>query len=484
MGKYSVPKTILQYERPKKTTVKNINGYYYVYESCSVKREDGKWHTQMGKEIGSIKEGIGFVPNKKLLCDDEITTLEFGEYAVVLANSQNTLAILKEFFNPADALQIYIVSVIHYVNGFVYMTDIKKYFDDSYLSLKYPSLKLGYDAIASLYENLGKRQNHVLEMQEKLISMCSGQIAIDGHVIGSCSQESDLVEPGYKFQKLGEPQINLLMAYDVNTGMPLASRIYNGSNPDKLSVRDFVTEVELKNVLFIVDRGFYSTDNLNLFTSNGNSYIIPLASNLKACKKAIDDLSLKNRFLYQHGDKSTVVEYKDEIIDGNRVLTFRDVNEATYTQTEYMKCIAEGKSSYTEEGFEQHKDLWGVYVLQTSLNKENRGAQEIFELYKKRWAIETFYNYLKNKADFHTLYQQDPIKMQGLAFIMLVTGMVHNEFEAAVKKVNGKNSKECLFDAHVVRANKRHGVWGLNNCTKKYMELFKLLNTPMEIQLT
>ena len=29
---------------------------------------------------------------------------------------------------------------------------------------------------------------------------------------------NDLAEKGYKFKKLGEAQMNLLMAYDVNTG--------------------------------------------------------------------------------------------------------------------------------------------------------------------------------------------------------------------------------------------------------------------------
>ena len=103
--------------------------------------------------------------------------------------------------------------------------------------------KIGYDAIASLYENPGKRQNHILEMEEKLIAICSGQVAIDGHVIGRCFKESDLLEPGYKVKIVGEPQINLLMEYDVNTGMPLIRRVYSGSNPDKLSVWDFVNEV-------------------------------------------------------------------------------------------------------------------------------------------------------------------------------------------------------------------------------------------------
>ena len=50
----------------------------------------------MRKAIGSIREGIGFIPNSNFACDTEITSLEFGEYAITLANSGNTLALLRE----------------------------------------------------------------------------------------------------------------------------------------------------------------------------------------------------------------------------------------------------------------------------------------------------------------------------------------------------------------------------------------------------
>ena len=106
-------------------------------------------------------------------------------------------------------------------------------------------------------------------MEEKLLKASSRQVAIDGHVIGCCSTENDLASKGYKFNKLGEAQVNLLMAYDVNTHIPLLSRIYEGGMADKISVKDLVQQIELKDMLFIVDRGFYSAENIELFSGNG-----------------------------------------------------------------------------------------------------------------------------------------------------------------------------------------------------------------------
>ena len=69
-----------------------------------------------------------------------------------------------------------------------------------------------------------------------------------------------------------------------------------------------------------------------------------------------------------------------------------------------------GRKGYTQEKFEQSKEVFGVYVLQSNSAKS---AEEVFTGYKKRWGIKTFYQYLKNSADFNDLMIQDYYKEQG-----------------------------------------------------------------------
>ena len=111
----------------------------------------------------------------------------------------------------------------------------------------------------------------------------------------------------------------------------------------------------------------------------------------------------------------------------------------------------------------------GVTVLQTSL--ENASPGEVYTLYKKRWTIETFYNYFKNKAGYNSLHAEDYYKTQGLAFVMLVSALIHQEMEAAVANID------------IVKAHKRHDNWIVCNCLKKQVELFKQLNTPLEVAM-
>ena len=94
---------------------------------------------------------------------------------------------------------------------------------------------------------------------------------------------------------------------------------------------------------------------------------------------------------------------------------------------------------------------------------------------------ETLY-YFKNKADYNTLYQQDYYKTQGLAFIMLISALIHWKFQAAACKIKGESIQDCLLEARIVKANKRRGNWIVCNCRKKQMDLFKQLNTPMSVE--
>lgn len=480
MGSYSVPEEIRRL-KPKGTMVKNISGHYYVYKFSNYTDNNGKRHTKMGKCIGAIKEGIGFVPNKTYNRDAEVTSLDFGEYAITLANSSHTFELLKQCFNPEDAATIYAIGIIEAIQGFTYLKDIKPYYDMSVLSVRFPSLKLGYSSLSKLYDSLGRRQKNVLEFEERLLAESSGQIAIDGHAIGSMSTENDLAEKGYKFRKIGEPQINLLMAYDVNTHMPLMSRIYEGASIDMVSVKDFLDQAEYKDTLFIIDRGFYSKENLRLFSSNGNKYIIPLRKSNTACRKAVSSLEMQERFIYRRGKKSSVIEYKDEIIDNVRVVTYRDLNESAAEQENYLMHLERGDKGYTKQAFEEYKDFMGVTVLQTNCKSEM--AKEIYELYKKRWSIETFYNYFKNKAGYVSLHEEDYYKTQGLSFIMLVSSLIRHDLTVAVKDIQGKSVDSCLLEARMVKAHKRHGAWTVCNCLKNRVKLFEQLNTPLCVKI-
>ena len=66
-----------------------------------------------------------------------------------------------------------------------------------------------------------------------------------------------------------------------------------------MCVGDLVDQADLHDLLFLVDRGFYSEENLALFTAGGSNYIISLSKGLSACRQATSELALPGAFVWE-----------------------------------------------------------------------------------------------------------------------------------------------------------------------------------------
>ena len=133
------------------------------------------------------------------------------------------------------------------------------------------------------------------------------------------------------------------------------------------------------------------------------------------------------------------------------------------------------------ESYLEKKDGFGTIVLESNLNKS---AEEIYKLYKKRWMIETFYDYYKNRLDVNTLHLNDYYKTQGLSFIMLITSLIYSEFTENIKKVKIKESiQSILIDSRFLKLHKDNkGTWRVENINQKHLKIFQTfsLNVAQE----
>jgi len=488
MSENRIPEEIKCYRPGPCTEIKPINGHYYVYMYCSTRLPDGKWGRKIGKSIGKIIAGTGFIPNRNFHLykpdsecaqdEDAITILEYGQYALVHFLANDIFLNLRKHFPADKAALIFSYASILYVNDFVHLDQIRTYYEQSWLSLEFGSLSLktGKTALGTLLDALGRRTTRVVNYEKSLIESSSARMAIDGHVIGACSEENDLAEAGNKFQSLKENQVNFLMGYDIISGMPLFSRMFRGSCNDKSTIEDLYGLLALKGILFVVDRGFYSADNIALFSSNGNTYIIPVPATTSLFKEAIKDVRYSGSFYCRFGSKHSRIEYQIRALQDSTgkdvdVYVFRDIDENEKCRYNYLHCMELGKNGYTQEQFDASKEFFGVYVLQSN---SGRSPEEIFTGYKRRWGIETFYQYIANIGDYNDLMMQDYYREQGLAFIMLVAGQIHQKILEAVKKLGCTtfSSRDILLMARRMKIEKRGDFWLLKNTRKKDLELF------------
>ncbi len=468
MSNYSVPQEIRNL-KPTGTMVKRIHNKYYVYEQRHVK-QDGKWKTKMGKLIGSIDPSLGFVSNGSSLHNESITTVDFGEYFLAYSLTVDVLQQLEKIFDLKDAHTIYLLSLIHFVNGFTYIKDVQPLFQQSYLSVRYPSMHFGKKSISELYDDLGRRQTRVNAFEDLLIDESSKKLAFDGHCIRSASDDNALAEQGNKANTFKDDQINVLMAYDIDTSRPVLSRVYCGGTLDRISVKDLIERKRLHSILFIVDKGFYSKENITLFSKDDNHYIIPLWDNHKASKEVTDTNEMEGLFVFERSKKRSTVEYHEEITDGKKVIFYRDLSQNALESTDYLGKVESGK--YTMGSYQEKKDRFGTIVLESNLDKS---AEEIYKLYKRRWNIETFYDYYKNRLDVNTLHLNDYYKTQGLSFIMLVTSLIYSSFTKILKENKIKESPQTiLLNARFLKLHRNKNMkWNVENINQKHLKIFE-----------
>ena len=581
-GKYSVPKEIDAlkpsdidcFVKVVYTGSQNVGSskHYYVYTSAYIPdpRYPGRGKHSSGTSVGKI-EGGKFVPNKAYrelkanetksqqgtdnahteptnldeaetarvtqasvnmkvkLKDIDLQIKNYGEYAMVLESTQCVLKKLEEHFNDSDARMIYALSVIYFIEQYTPASYIKDIYDQSILSNKWPTLSISENSVNEFIHLLGSHPAVCEEYSQSVIDDSSGLTAIDGHVILCCSKQNDLADYGNKYQKIGNMQVNLLQAYDVEKGCSLASQAYEGGLPDKSSVRDLLTTYDFpEKTCFLVDMGFYSEEDMELYRANGKHFVIPVPENAGISKAMLSNISFSDSFVYEKKDEdgldhrdrilyrtSTVKELEDlyqkmleedakrknqaeeERCRGTAekpkkfytrkikrsdypddlVIMFRDSDMHDKMVAEFESQI-DMDAEHTEERLAQLAPKFGIILLRCNFSRQTSVEKDSYCRYKKRWGIETHYNFVENTIHFCGLHESDYIAMQGLSFLSTTFGQVKSAFVRRLRSASPYAShlsiKECMAKAGRTKlALHKDKKWHVSMTVKKNAELLE-----------
>ncbi|MCI6199631.1 MAG: transposase [Proteobacteria bacterium] len=477
-GSYAVPENIRKM-KPRGTMVKKIKGHYYVYGMKCIKDEKtGKWKTKILGIMGKITEKDGYIPNK-----DDPSFHEFGTYYLFESCAKEIRELFFQAFGKNDdARRIWICGMIYAVNGFRPICRISHIFLTSYYWINQSGIKLGETAVCNMLENLGRRDDEAKAFQE-LLTAITTEVAIDGHVIPRYSALDGMTEFGYKHKKLGCEQVNLLTAFDTINCRPVAMRMFDGSKNDKASVKELIDDVLIEKCLYLMDRGFQCDEVKQKIASVHGTYIMPVCSLTNSYKEAMKrGPGRLKAFTYTNREgihtEEDLVEYRiASESSGTRVIYYRNMKQAMEQKNSYLKCIKNKVEGYTDEGLEKAEMSFGVIVLETTHSGQ---PEDIYSLYKRRWRIETFYDYLKHQMDFNALGVQDWAKLQGLSFMMMLASLIRGACQLRLKdnKLN-MSMPDVLSISSSVKLIRRSDKWFIEVASKKERELFKSLNVSL-----
>ena len=257
------------------TRIKVINGQEYLYEITPYYDKEKKQIRQKSKYLGKNLNGVPV----KVRSKDQVPrkVLSYGEFVPLrkIAEDLNLENILSETLYANEIWPVLSLAM-NYVIRPRALTHIQSWYEGTILTEDHPDLPLSPN----------------LDFSRALIQRTSTSrtLIYDITSLSSYSQKIDLLEYGYNRDGFDLPQVNLSLIVDIDLGIPLMYDVYPGSIVDVSTLKNTIKKINaqgVRNYTLIMDRGFFSTANVEELVSSNLSFIIPPASTLKSVKEAI-----------------------------------------------------------------------------------------------------------------------------------------------------------------------------------------------------
>lgn len=468
------------------------------------------------------KESGKLIPNRnyyEIFEKGKPSSLEYvkncGSHAVFsgIAKNLGLDRLIRKHF-PEQSEEI--LTTAHYMfcegNVMYYLND----WQDENVSYAKESLS-GAD-LSRLFASLGttERMNFFHEWMK--LKYSEEFIAYDVTSISSYGKGIENLEWGYNRDKEKLPQINFGMYYGEETRLPLYYRIYPGSIPDKTHLRYMMEDnsiIACKKAKFVMDRGFYSAENLQYLTQKGCRFMIALPESLKYCQdlierkrndvinrsecylgvgkpygKAFEVTELGFRMmvhLFYDPDKAARdIDY----LQGEIQRQENELSEMTepperklhYDRYFYINRSKEGALSFrrNHKAIDNALSKCGFFLIaETDFTKN---SAEVLDIYRRRNVIEKSFDHLKNSLDMRRLYVHNDQTVEGKAFCSFVALIVRSEFQNLLREYMVSNKftfHKMLLELNkvklIISAKSPNGCRLLNPPSKLIRDVFSLL---------
>lgn len=175
--------------------------------------------------------------------------------------------------------------------------------------------------------------------------------------------KNPLAQYGHVYKITGEKQINMVLGVTLKWKLPLHHKTLPGKIVSVSTIHSFIKELKLsgiKNIVLILDRGFYSKHNIREITDAKYNVIGALASHLKITKTALTkSVKIENsRNLLKYPDH--VIFSKEFEEDDFRVLVYHDVEKKDRQIRSFYEGLAEVENRLEEisdKKFDTRTDL-------------------------------------------------------------------------------------------------------------------------------
>jgi hypothetical protein len=480
----SLPEWVQKFKEPR-TEIKVIKGNYYKYEVKSIYNPNTKRSVKKTlRLLGKITADKGFVPSQKnKLREDaknpKVDIKTYGVYSIFEELLQEEIQSLSSIFGKKLTEEILSFAMLRWA----YQTTIRRaanYHSHSFCSEFWSTDRALTDKIlTAALKEVGENREKVLAWMRKLLPTNNDNLSIlmDSTHVVTQSEYLEINAPGYNPTFDFGKQIRLMYMFSAELRRPIYYKLINGNLSDIATLASCVEEMNVKDAIFIADKGFYSAENIKMLEKNNLHYLIPLKRN-----NSVIDYQTKtgesfkkncDYFVYQ----KRIIWYYQYEKEGKKYVTFLDDKLRVEEESDYLLRVETHPEEYTKAGYLGKLHTFGTLTM-TYKTKAELSAKEIYEIYKKRNEIEIMFDSYKNFLNADKMYMQNRYVLDGWLFCNFLAMIAYyNLFERLrsarlLDKMSPKDVIELCKPVYQMRIN---GIWRVSEISKKTRELFKKL---------
>lgn len=403
--------------------IKYIQEKPYVYHSTSRYDPDTKRPKKVSKYLGRLDQKNGLItkeerkqplkPNIKSIC-------EYGISSIISEEMRDLLPYLKKAF-PTCFSEIFAL-ISTRITGYVPLKRVNDVWKKRYATDGIQPDCSPKNLSAVLHE-IGMNRSGQQEIFNYLSSL-NGQLIYDLSFIISHTPSITFSEKAYVSEGIFHSHHHIALFCGRDTGLPVMIRSVPGSVNDVSTLDLSLKEIDLRDKVLLLDRGFLSEDNFEELLSRSIKFIIPLKRDSVYYKTRIH---LNSTFRFHsrliHCGKRSVGDYM--------LYQFEDEDLAHDEKKTIYSKFEKGEISRAELNLGLKKV--GLVLFLTTVDLPE---QEVYELYKSRDMVEKHFDTFKNELKADRIYLRDNEALFGHIFTSFLCLYAYCRILNRLKKVN------------------------------------------------
>ncbi len=515
-----------------------ISGINYVYEDMPYWDKEKKQTRHKRIYIGTLDDQGEFTPNKTQVAKQRINELEQKSIKVkspqtsrkyygaihlletigkVVGITEDLKACFADDYQKITALVYYLV-----LENDAPMYRFSKWARTHYI----PEAKgLCSQRISELFESISERSKMMFFEHQSRRRLENEYLAYDTTSISSYSELIEQVKFGNNKDKDSLPQINLALVFGQKSMLPVYYRKLPGNITDVMTIKKLIEDIEFLNiqkVKLIVDRGFFSKENIDRMYQAHYKFIAAVKCNNKFIKRFVDEVresikdfknysidqdvyctSFMTKWPYtQKNSRGEIVHTADKRI---YVHIYYNAQRAEAEKADFIKSLASAKQAliegtadesqknlchkyfdikntpvrgmqfdYNETAILEHSADFGYFSL---LSNEIKETVKVLDFYRNKDLIEKAFSNLKNRLEMRRTAVSSSENLKGKLFVQFVALIYLSYIHQRMKEKNMYRNWSMITMLDELDIIERFDYdsrkWHCGEITKKQKDLFE-----------